>query len=137
MKGIIQNAKLLLFVAVLSFMMASCTRETTKIREVAEGFLTAYFQMDYETAYTFCDAELSETLQMTIEGAQTTDEEILAKIRETSKNTRFEITSVIADAVPDYVSVDYNIYVPNTEIPISKRLGVTKIEGRWRVSELR
>lgn len=123
--------------AITILLISSCSGASKKAQETAEGFLSSYFKMDYSTAYSFCDAELSETLQMTVEATQTTDSQILERIREASAATTFKITEIDTESVEDRAYIKYEIYAPNIQNPIAKSLTLSKVGRDWKVSELR
>ncbi|MDD2594767.1 MAG: hypothetical protein PHD11_02980 [Bacteroidales bacterium] len=124
----------ILTIAALSLGLSSCDNSRTKIEEAVNGFLTSYFQMDYPTTYTFCTKELSEILEMTIADREITDEQLMNKITEASKQTTFKITKIDNESLPDEAYVEYEIYSPSAQRPITKKLTLSKVEKQWLIS---
>lgn len=127
--------KKLLFLLCAAALICSCT--DNKAQQTAEGFLTSYLNMDYEGLAAYCDSDVAQAMNAATEGWQELDSTLLAKMKEASSSTRFEITSVDQETEKGKAYITYMLYPMGSEQGRQMSLILTKDGGKWLVSGLR
>lgn len=131
--------KRILIAAFLAFFaLYGCAPRADKAASVANGFLTSFFNMDYESAAAFCTPDIAAVLCDTIAAGDYPSEEIRAKVVEASRKTTFKIVSSQIEEESGAAVVDYEIHpygaVGNGSIPRTMRL--ERIDGDWIITSL-
>lgn len=127
--------KKILFVLCAAALLCSCTDD--KAQKTAEGFLTGYLAMDYDTAVTFCDEAMAANLLKATEGWQALDTLLLARMKDAASKTRFEIASVDDETEKGTAHVRYLLYPMGSEHGHEMNMTLKKDGGKWLVSALR
>lgn len=143
MKQTIRKATIIRYAvaALLSVAFASCSSQ--KPENVAEDFLNAYFDADYEGAAKFCTPELGNDLMNALQQAQALEESVRANIQ---KYTKFYKPQIIKNEQPskkDSVTVNYIVIntaadslSPSRQVKES-RVHIVKTQEGWKVSSLK
>ena len=127
--------KKILLVLCAAVLLCSCT--DNKAQQAAEGFLTSYLTMDYDGIAAFCDSDVAAKLSDATENLQALDTALLAKMKEASAKTRFEIISVDDETEKGKAFVKYMLYPMGSDQGQEMNLTLTKEDGKWLVSALR
>lgn len=127
--------KKLLFLLCAAALICSCT--DNKAQQTAEGFLTSYLNMDYEGIAEYCDSNVAEALSVATQDWEALDSALLARMKEASSSTRFEITSVDRETEKGKAYIKYMLYPMGSEQGRQMSLILTKDGGKWLVSGLR
>ena len=118
--------------------LSGCTPKADKAAEVATGFLTEFFNMNYAGAASLCSDDIAAMIKDTIAADEYPSEEIRAKVVEASRNTTFKIVSCEMMETSDTVVVCYEIYpfgaAGNTPIPHS--MSLLREGGNWKIVAL-
>lgn len=128
MKGV-----LLLTVAII---FNGCSNKESKISVITEGFLDAYFSIDYLAASSFCTKELGEELIETLKGLDTLEPSVRSVLEKQSKEVKTEIISIDTKSSSDTVTVLYKVILPNFPQGIENTLSVVKKDKRWCIAGL-
>ena len=130
--------KLIIPLLCLMAVLGGCTPKTEKAAAVANDFLTAFFNMNYEGAASLCTDEIAAALRDTIAADAYPSEEICAKVVEASRNTTFKIVSSNVDEETGDVVIDYEIrpYGAVGDGVISRTMRLSRLEGDWRIVAL-
>ncbi|MBP5211053.1 MAG: hypothetical protein J6Z27_04370 [Bacteroidales bacterium] len=133
MKSLFRIAACLMLTASL---LCSCSFESKKASKVAESFLTAFFQMDYQTAGSFCAGDLAAEIQESIDDVELPSEEMTELVKEASMNTTFEITQVDTKSEKGVATVCYVIHPYGNEENVERSMLLVKEKGKWLVLQL-
>ena len=123
-------------IVVLCAAVLLCSCKDNKAEVAAEGFLTSYLAMDYESAAAYCDSMVANHLLRATDGWQALDTTLLAKIKDAAASTRFEITSVDDDTEKGKAKVKYLLYPMGSKKGHEMNMTLTKENGKWLVSSL-
>lgn len=122
----------------LAMALCGCISRSGKAEATASGFLTAFFDMDFERAAAFCTPDIAAILCDTIPAGDYPSEEIRAKVIEASKKTTFKIVSTQIEEESGAAVVNYEISpygaVGDGTIPRTMRL--ERMDGEWKVVSL-
>ena len=110
--------------------------ESRKAGKVAESFLTAFFNMEYETAGSFCAGDLAAEIQESISDVDLPSEEMTELVKEASMNTTFDITKVDTKSEKGVATVEYLIHPYGNEETIERSMLLIKEKGKWLVLQL-
>ncbi|MBQ7222721.1 MAG: hypothetical protein IJS02_04575 [Bacteroidales bacterium] len=133
MKSTIKIAACLFLSASL---LCGCSMESRKAGKVAESFLTAFFNMEYETAGSFCAGDLAAEIQESISDVELPSEEMTELVKEASMNTTFDITKVDTKSEKGVATVEYLIHPYGNEETIERSMLLIKEKGKWLVLQL-
>lgn len=143
MKQAIQKSTILRYavVALLSVAFASCSSQ--KPEKVAEDFLNAYFEADYEGAAKYCTPELGNDLMSALEQTQALDEAIRTNIQKYTKFYKPQVVKTQQPSKKDSVIVNY-IVINTAADSLSasrqvkeSRVHIVKTQEGWKVSALK
>ena len=109
--------------------LSACQSPETRVQNVAETFLNAYYTPDYAAAAACCTPELGERLVQLGEELEGVPPRTAQKIKEALARTSFEIVSVELDEDAASALVRYELSVPDLDKPVPKTLTL-KLEGR-------
>lgn len=130
--------KILIAAFLAFFALYGCTPKADKAAAVANGFLTSFFNMDYEGAAAFCTPGIAAVLCDTIPASEYPSEEIRAKVAEASKKTTFKIVSSQIEEESGAAVVNYEIHpygaVGDGTIP--RTMHLERIDGNWIITSL-
>jgi len=126
----------ILLMIMSALFVVSCSSSAERVENVADEFLTAHFQMDYERAYTLCTEEIATAIKEQVESVTMPEDTLLlAKIKEASENTQFEVVGVNLKS-KDTAYVSYTITPFASESKIESRMILIKRDKDWRVYSL-
>ncbi|MBR5735453.1 MAG: hypothetical protein IKX60_01465 [Bacteroidales bacterium] len=117
-----------------AILVCSCTDD--KAEQAAEGFLSSYFQMDYDSAVAYCDSTVARNLRIASDNWQALDTTLLGMIKEAAANTRYEITSVDKESEKDKAFVKYLLYPMDSDKGQEMSMTLVKKGGKWLISSL-
>jgi hypothetical protein len=127
--------------ALLSVAFICCSSQ--KPEKVAEDFLNAYFEANYEGAAKFCTPELGNDLLKALEQTQALDEPIRANIQKYTKFYKPQVIKTQQPSKKDSIIVNYIVtntaadsLAPGRQIKES-RVHIVKTEDGWKVSALK
>ena len=122
----------------LALALCGCSSATGKAEATASEFLTAFFDMNFESAAALCRDDIAAVIRDTIADSDYPNEEIRAKVVEASKKTTFTIVSSKIEEESGAAVVNYEIRpygaVGDGTIPRTMRL--EKIDGNWIITSL-
>jgi hypothetical protein len=121
--------KRLVTVLLAALVLGACQSPETRVQNVAETFLNAYYTADYEAAAVCCIPELGERISRMAEEMEGVPAQTVQKIKEALARTSFEIVSVELDEDAASALVRYELSVPDIEKPVPKSLTL-QLEGR-------
>ena len=107
-----------------------------KAGEAAEGFLTSFFEMDYDAAAARCSEELGSMLLASMSAQSYPSENIGERVAEASKGTEFKIVSCEKAEEKNTVVVKYTILPFGGGAGIDRCMTLVKSEGEWKVTKL-
>lgn len=122
----------------LALALSGCSSRSGKAESAASGFLTAFFDMDFNRAAAFCSDDIAAIVRDTIADSDYPSEEIRAKVVEASRKTTFKIVSSQIEEKSGAAVVGYEIHpygaVGGGTIPRTMRL--ERMDGEWKVVSL-
>lgn len=128
--------------AIMAFACISCSPKQ-KPENVAEDFLNAYFNADYEGAAKFCTPELGHDLMEALQQAQALEESVRANIQKYTKFYKPQIIKSTQPSKADSVTVNYIVIntaadslSQNRQVKES-RVHIIKTQEGWKVSSLK
>ena len=114
----------------LMLSLTACESPESRVRNVAETFLHAYYAGDYGAAADFCTPACAERVRYAGPDILVDlPDEAQAKIKEALSRTSFEIVSVEVDEDAASALVHYALSVPDVEKPVPMTLKL-QLEGR-------
>jgi len=124
------------FAAIIT-LLVSCENAKEEVTTVANGFLTSYFQMDYEKAATYCTDELAGLMMSAVASKPELPDELQELLTAAAKATVFTIKEVDTESVEDQATVIYDLLLYKAEEAAVKKLTLTKSDGEWKVSDVK
>ena len=121
--------KRLVTVLLAALVLGACQSPETRVQNVAETFLNAYYTADYEAAAACCTPELAERINRMAGELEGVPAQTAQRIKEALAGTSFKIVSVELDEDAASAVVHYELSVPDIERPVPKALTL-QLEGR-------
>ena len=128
--------------AIMTFSCICCSPKQ-KPENVAEDFLNAYFEADYEGAAKYCTPELGNDLMEALQQAQALDESVRSNIRKYTEYYKPQVVKTEQPSKKDSVIVSYIVVntaadslAPAKQVKES-RVHIIKTEEGWKVSALK
>lgn len=116
-----------LLLAVLA--LSACESTETRVRNVSETFLNAYYTSDYAAAAACCTPAYAAHLNRLAEQVAELPAETEQKMKEALAGTSFEIVSIEVDEEASTALVHYELSIPSVEKPVPMSLRL-QLEGR-------
>ncbi len=127
---------MLAFAAIIS-LFASCENREEKVTTVADGFLRSYYLMEYEDAATYCTDEFAEILLQAVAAKPELSDFLEELLAAATKATTYTILDVDTESVEGEATVLFELLPYKVEVPIERRLILTKSDGEWKVSDFK
>ena len=121
--------KRLIAILLAALALGACQSPETRVKNVAETFLHAYYTADYEAAAACCTPGLGERMSRVAAEMESVPAQTAQKIKEALAGTSFEIVSVELDEDAASAFVRYDLSVPDVEKPVPMTLKL-QLEGR-------
>ncbi|MCF0177127.1 MAG: hypothetical protein HUJ90_00760 [Bacteroidales bacterium] len=122
---------------ILSLLLLSgCTSKEEQVSKRVSEFLTAFFNMDYQKAFSYCAGDLAEELSEIGLEEPLADDEIDSIVKEASLNTTFEIVSVDTESAKGSAIVMYKIFPYGGGAPIEREMLLTLQGKEWVIVNL-
>ncbi len=109
--------------------LSACQSTESRVQDVAETFLNAYYSGDYEAAAASCTPEYGERLTRYSSALDGISPQMKAKMQENLSQTSFQIDSIKVDESAASAFVHYHITTPSLDKPVPKGLKL-QLEGR-------
>ena len=106
----------------------ACQRTESRVREVAETFLNAYYTADYDRAAQCCTPALAALVSKGAQARSPVPDEVAEKMKEAVRQTSFNIVFVEVDPEGTTARVGYELTVPGLDKPVPKTLHL-QLEG--------
>ena len=107
----------------------ACQRAESRVQEVAETFLNAYYTADYDRAAQCCTPALAAQVSKGAQAQSLVPAEVAEKMKEAVSQTSFNIVFVEVDPDGTAARVRYDLTVPGLDKPVPKTLHL-QLEGR-------
>lgn len=107
----------------------ACQRTESRVKEVAETFLNAYYTADYDRAAQCCTPALAALVSKGAQARSPVPAEVAEKMKEAVRQTSFNIVFVEVDPDVAAARVRYDLTVPGLDKPVPKTLHL-QLEGR-------
>ncbi|MCL2727250.1 MAG: hypothetical protein FWD56_02565 [Bacteroidales bacterium] len=121
----------------LLFFVASCNNASEpKPEQIAQTFLTAYFQLDYDQFLPMCGAKLRADLEQSAQTVRKLSLEAQKQLRDELSDYRFRIEDTELNATKDTVFVNYLVYIPDATQGLPGHLTMALEEKQWKVVKL-
>ena len=104
---------------------------------VADGFLRSYYLMEYEDAATYCTDEFAEILLQAVAAKPELSDFLEELLAAATKATTYTILDVDTESVEGEATVLFELLPYKVEVPIERRLILTKSDGEWKVSDFK
>lgn len=117
-----------LLLSLALFTSCGTVRREKTVSKVANEFLTAYYGMDYEAAKALSTPELAVVTALGTD-MSTLPEEIVERVKKAAGATSFQIVSIDVESSETVAEVLFDLYSPELEKPLRKKL-LLKTEGR-------
>jgi hypothetical protein len=124
------------FAAIIT-LFASCENAEEKVTIVANGFLKSYYLMEYEDAATYCTDEFAEILLQAAAAKPEVSDLLEELLVAATKATTYTIINVDTESIEDEATVLFELLPYKAEVPIERRLILTKSDGEWKVSDFK
>lgn len=128
--------KRILILSITTILLSSCSISAIKAEKTAEKFLTAYFEMDYESLVKYCAGDLAAELVGVIDDVDLPSEEMANLVKEASHLTTFSISHVDTKSERGVATVEYKIIPYGSEDEIERSMLLIKDKGEWLVIQL-
>lgn len=124
------------FAAIVA-LFASCENREEQVTTVADGFLTSYYQMEYDDAATYCTDEFAEMLLHAVASKPEIPETLAELVEVAAKATTYTIIEVDTESVEDQAKVRFELLPYKAEVPITRELFLIKSGKEWKVSNFK
>ncbi len=125
---------LVLVMALCAF--TACGSEEDKVKKVAEKFMDAYLELNFEKAAEYCDGDTADQVSEMASYFDYLDEDEVKEAKEEAKGIKCDITNVEIDEEEGTATVDMTMTnVDGDEEEAG--LGMEKIDGDWKIVDLR
>ena len=131
--------KYLCIISTFLFFAVSCNHESGPAPEsVADDFLTAYYQVDFDRISSLCvsGSVLRSDMERNAQSFNGYAPEVQDKWRNDLAAYSFRIEQVYSNRAKDSAFVSYTIFAPEAPEGIASRLTLIKEESEWRVAGL-
>jgi len=129
------------FIIVASIILcaASCHRTPDSApSEIAQTFLTAYFQLDYDQILSLClsDSPLKSDLEQRAKAIEALSKGAQDKLRRDLSVYTFQIEQVETSPTKDSAFVSYLIHTPEAPEGVPSHLTLVMENRAWKVAKL-
>jgi len=129
--------RFIIFLTIPLFFIASCNNASEpNTEQIAQTFLTAYFQLDYDQFLPMCGAKLRADLELSAQTVRRLPLEAQKKLRDELSDYRFSIENESFNATKDTVFVNYLVFTPDATQGLPGHLTMALEEKEWKVVKL-
>ena len=115
---------------------AKTAEAQAKAQEIAQSFLTAYFQLDFDTALPLCGHALKADLELSAQRVRELSLDMQELLKKDLQAYSSNINNIELNPSKDSAFVSYSVCTPETPDGIPSHLTVAKEEQDWKVVKL-
>ncbi|MCL2502486.1 MAG: hypothetical protein FWE30_07980 [Bacteroidales bacterium] len=115
---------------------AKTAEAQTKVQEIAQTFLAAYLQLDFDGALLLCGQALHADLKLSAQRIYELSSDMQELLKKDLGAYSFNIVDIELNPSKDSASVSYFVFTPEIPDGVPTHLTVAKEEQGWKVVKL-